>query len=87
MKRGLDDRHCSFCGKRKDEVMQIIRGPNVCICDECVKLSVGIITEPHPEWRGRLDSPCVHVTGTSVGPPEWVSFIRLVVWVERREIH
>jgi hypothetical protein len=59
MKRGLDDQHCSFCGKRKDGVLQIVRGPNVCICDECVKLCVGIITKLHPEWRGRLDSPSV----------------------------
>jgi hypothetical protein len=58
MKRGLDDQHCSFCGKLKDGVLQIVRGPNVCICDECVKLCVGI-TKLHPEWRGRLDSPSV----------------------------
>ncbi len=27
---------CSFCGKGKNEYRQIVQGPSVYICDECV---------------------------------------------------
>lgn len=30
--------HCSFCGKRKDEVSKLIAGPGVFICDRCIRL-------------------------------------------------
>jgi hypothetical protein len=46
---------CSFCGKAKSEVMQIIAGPEAFICDECVQLCVRIIITEHPEWRDQLD--------------------------------
>jgi len=36
---------CSFCGKRHDEVNKLIAGPDVNICDECVKLCSEIISE------------------------------------------
>ncbi|MDL2310422.1 ATP-dependent Clp protease ATP-binding subunit ClpX [Peptostreptococcaceae bacterium OttesenSCG-928-C18] len=36
---------CSFCGKTSDEVSRLIAGPNVYICDECVKLCNDIIDE------------------------------------------
>jgi ClpX C4-type zinc finger len=45
---------CSFCGKPKNEVLQLVAGPYAFICDECVLLCVGILTE-HPEWRERLN--------------------------------
>ncbi len=40
--------HCDFCGKSQHEVRRLISGPvgkagAVCICDECVQLSVDII--------------------------------------------
>jgi ATP-dependent Clp protease ATP-binding subunit ClpX len=34
---------CSFCGKRSDEVNKLIAGPDVNICDECVKLCQKIV--------------------------------------------
>ena len=37
--------HCSFCGKDKEEVAQIIAGPGNFICDECVDLCHKIIEE------------------------------------------
>lgn len=37
--------HCSFCGKDRSEVAQIILGPLVCICDGCVEACVEIIRE------------------------------------------
>ena len=29
---------CSFCGKRQDQVRNLIAGPGVFICDQCVTL-------------------------------------------------
>lgn len=37
--------YCSFCGKREDEVFQLIAGPTVFICSECIELCSDIITE------------------------------------------
>ena len=36
---------CSFCGKSKLEVKQIIAGPSVAICNECVSLCLDIIED------------------------------------------
>jgi len=36
---------CSFCGMSNNEVMKMIAGPNVFICDKCVYLCVEIIKE------------------------------------------
>ena len=37
--------YCSFCGKSQDEVRKLIAGPTVYICDECVILSLKIISQ------------------------------------------
>src|SRR6185503_16135639 len=36
---------CSFCGKSQKQVQQLIAGPGVYICDECVELCNEIIEE------------------------------------------
>jgi len=36
---------CSFCGMSNNEVMKMIAGPRVFICDKCVYLCVEIIKE------------------------------------------
>ena len=36
---------CSFCGKSQKQVKQLIAGPGVYICDECVALCVEILAE------------------------------------------
>lgn len=41
---------CSFCGKVQSEVLQLIAGPRVFICNECVQLCVGIGGTENPEW-------------------------------------
>lgn len=38
---------CSFCGKTQDEVMKIIAGPTVYICDECIDLCNEIMEEEY----------------------------------------
>lgn len=36
--------NCSFCGKSQKQVRKLIAAPsNICICDECIYLSVEII--------------------------------------------
>lgn len=37
---------CSFCGKSQIEVLRLIAGPTVYICNECVTLCVDILAEP-----------------------------------------
>ncbi len=34
---------CSFCGRTEDLVEKLISGPNVFICDKCVRLCMGIV--------------------------------------------
>jgi len=41
--------YCSFCGKSQHEVLKLIAGPAVQICDECTDLCVDIITEERNE--------------------------------------
>ena len=42
---------CSFCGKHQDQVGRLIAGPNVYICNECVKLCMAFWTMDI--WRKR----------------------------------
>ena len=39
--------HCSFCFKPQTEVLVLISGPGILICNECVKLCEGIVAA-HP---------------------------------------
>ena len=43
---------CSFWGKRAKDVLKIIAGPSVHICDECVKLCSGIVAEELEAAKG-----------------------------------
>ena len=36
---------CSFCGKTQNQVRQLIAGPNVYICDQCIELCSEILDE------------------------------------------
>ena len=40
---------CSFCGKTQEEVMRLIAGPDVFICNECVDLCCDIISSEYDE--------------------------------------
>ncbi|MBW4042104.1 MAG: ATP-dependent Clp protease ATP-binding subunit ClpX [Acidobacteria bacterium] len=52
---------CSFCGKSQKQVQQLIAGPGVYICDECVELCNEIIeerlAEAAEESTGEFDLP------------------------------
>ncbi|MEA3508319.1 MAG: ATP-dependent Clp protease ATP-binding subunit ClpX, partial [Synergistota bacterium] len=45
----LKEPKCSFCGKGRDEVVKLIAGPGVYICNECVHLCNLIIKENEEE--------------------------------------
>ena len=44
-----DPLKCSFCGKSQKQVIKLIAGPGVYICDECIELCVEIIEEEKVE--------------------------------------
>ena len=37
---------CSFCGKSKDQVKKLVAGPNVYICDGCIRFCDELMDEP-----------------------------------------
>ncbi len=60
-----DDRaklYCSFCAKSQDEVMHLIAGPAVYICDECVVLCADIIHEKRAIGAAQLAD--IRINGT-----------------------
>ncbi|MDR0632051.1 MAG: ATP-dependent Clp protease ATP-binding subunit ClpX [Holosporaceae bacterium] len=53
---------CSFCGKNQHEVKKLIVGPTVYICNECIELCAGIISDVQPtataiKGKNNLHSP------------------------------
>jgi hypothetical protein len=43
---------CSFCGKAQNQVVKLIAGPGVYICDQCIDLCNEIITQESGEREG-----------------------------------
>ncbi|MGE8355856.1 MAG: ATP-dependent Clp protease ATP-binding subunit ClpX [Microvirgula sp.] len=43
---------CSFCGRKKQEVKHLIAGPQVFICDECIRDCEGIIADLSAAGQG-----------------------------------
>jgi ATP-dependent protease Clp ATPase subunit len=39
---------CSFCGKNENEVEKLVAGPNVYICNACVRIATDIIENSPP---------------------------------------
>lgn len=46
---------CSFCGKTEEEVQQLISGPGVYICNECVDLCNGILDGAYEPRNDEFD--------------------------------
>ncbi|MEM1483369.1 ATP-dependent Clp protease ATP-binding subunit ClpX [Oscillospiraceae bacterium PP1C4] len=42
---------CSFCGKMQNQVLRLISGPGVCICNECVELCQSVLEDDVPTQR------------------------------------
>ena len=49
-----EELRCSFCNKSQFDVIKLVAGPGVYICNECVDLSVQIISEELKATDGRL---------------------------------
>ena len=47
--------NCSFCGKSQVEVYKIVAGPDVCICDECIKVCNDIIFDRRKKEGSSFD--------------------------------
>ncbi len=45
MEQNTEDLSCSFCSKHKDEVVRLIAGPGLYICDECIDSCSSLIQE------------------------------------------
>ena len=49
---------CSFCGKHQEQVARIIAGPGAYICNECVQLCMGILSDdvdlPEEGYAGEI---------------------------------
>lgn len=48
---------CSFCGKLATEVVKLIAGPGIYICDECVMVCGEILAKEIPGWPEYLRCP------------------------------
>src|SRR5215469_10328952 len=57
--------HCSFCGKRQDQVDRLTPGPgHLCICNECVENCREVVEQGHSlsqwrEWQTERTEPTV----------------------------
>lgn len=48
---------CSFCGRTEDAVEKLISGPNVFICDKCVRLCNGILEKKSTNFEIKMLKP------------------------------
>lgn len=48
---------CSFCGRTEDAVEKLISGPNVFICDKCVRLCMGIVEKKPTTFALKMLKP------------------------------
>ena len=48
---------CSFCGRTEDVVEKLISGPNVFICDKCVRLCMGIVEKKTTTYEFKMLKP------------------------------
>lgn len=55
--------HCSFCGKSEQKVKNLIAGPSVYICNDCIDLCVGIIRETAEQMGQPLEELLPLMTG------------------------
>jgi ClpX C4-type zinc finger len=57
---------CSFCGKTQFDILKLVAGPGVYICNECIDLSNQIIAQ---ELNGQDDQGAVPPSAQSQSPP------------------
>jgi ATP-dependent Clp protease ATP-binding subunit ClpX len=62
--------HCSFCGKPAPQVKQLIAGPSVFICNECVALCQSIIDEEYRKAGSQMPPSPESLPPASMSNPE-----------------
>ena len=68
---GTKEIRCSFCGKPAEQVNRLIAGNGAYICDDCVRLCMGIVDEDYDPQEYRPDSALdarAHAAGTATLP-------------------
>lgn len=55
MAKNYEEYRCSFCHKPQSQVQKLIAGDGVYICDECIRMSVGILEEELEMYQNTLD--------------------------------
>lgn len=64
---------CSFCGKNRNNVDKLIAGPNVYICNECVKLSYEIVVgDLDTSGRDQIDQDLPGPTEIKQHLDDWI---------------
>ncbi|MBS0622197.1 MAG: ATP-dependent Clp protease ATP-binding subunit ClpX [Verrucomicrobia bacterium] len=48
---------CSFCGRTEEVVEKLISGPNVFICDKCVRLCMGLVDKKATPYEFKMLKP------------------------------
>src|SRR5215469_16694315 len=83
--------YCSFCGKSQYEVKNLIAGPSVFICDECVELCMDINREmireqnrPDHDRRGDQRVPPARPREVLVSPSVWALAVSISMMLEDR---
>lgn len=81
---------CSFCAKEEREIAQMVAGPGVCICNECVTLCADIFASGKgaqgdaelPYWESMSDEELLAQL-PRIAPVATQVEDNLRVWVER----
>jgi len=64
--------YCSFCGKSQFEVVKLIVGPTVFICNECIELCVDVVKHGiakdnmYPETYAAIGDECEKYYGVLI---------------------
>lgn len=54
MPKDIDnDIRCSFCGKTQDEVMRLVEGPGVYICDSCINFCSSLLFDDEVSYKDK----------------------------------
>lgn len=83
-----EEMRCSFCGKTQDEVYQLIAGPGIFICDECVEVCYDILFDESKENKKRVGKEKAKTPPKALPKPEEIkaSLDEYVIGQEKAKI-
>ena len=71
--------HCSFCNQSQRDVRQLIAGPDVYICNECVEICVDILAQKRKGQSEQKSEPNQLSQPWTRSTPGWCALCRLPV--------